>query len=105
MISVADSAGRPNAPPSAIQGYGNSVVIEFKSNISDSVSWNIVQAFEYDTLRIFHYHDPVFDPYPGDVYNVIYAPHTNFLNKERLLYFNWTEEVHGANPAIAVIQP
>ncbi|MCG3121086.1 MAG: hypothetical protein ALAOOOJD_04033 [bacterium] len=100
IIAVADSANRPDAPRVGIEGYVNRIVVRFKTDVPDSVSWRIVQVFKYDTLSVFHFHDSVFDPEPGDIYHIIYARHTNFLQKQRLLYFNWKREVIGAGPII-----
>lgn len=105
MIAVADSANRPDAPRVGIEGYVNRIVVRFKTGVPDSVSWRIVQVFKYDTLNVFHFHDPVFDPEPGDIYHIIYARHTNFLQKDRLFCFNWKKEVLGAGPVISEIVP
>lgn len=105
IIAVADSVGRSNQPPTGIQGYDHGAGVKFKVHVPDSVSWNIVQAFLYDTLRVYHYHDPVFDPDPGDLYDILYSPNSKFLTKERLLYFNWREEVKYAAATISVITP
>ena len=105
LISIADSVERLNAPKEGIVGYTPTIIVKIKHYIPDSVSWNIIQAFPYDTVVVYHFHDPVFDPELGDVYDVIYDHDSNYFNKERLIYFNFRKEVRHSGPGILVISP
>ena len=103
ITSIADSVGRPDAPPLGLQGYVITMTVYFKAETSDSLSWNIIQNCGCDTLRVFRCNDPVFDPYENDIYN-IKCDNINSI-KNKLIFFNWLKEVKIASPDYIVIQP
>ncbi|HEY6436508.1 MAG TPA: hypothetical protein VIY47_07955, partial [Ignavibacteriaceae bacterium] len=101
ITSIADSVGNPNAPPIGLQGYGPAIGVYLKSDTPDSIGWQIVQESGCDTLRVWRYNDPVFDPYENDVYYL----HCHSINnvKEMLMYFNNNEAILLASPVFEVI--
>lgn len=102
ITNIADSIGTPDAPAVGLQGYGPGLVVHFKSETPDSVAWVIVQASNCDTLHVYRYDDPVFDPYENDVYYLKCADIETVSDK--MLFFNWMKEVKDADPVFAVIQ-
>ena len=60
IANIADSVGRPDAPPFGLQGYGLGITVYLKSETADSIGWQIVQNSGCDTLRVDRYDDPVF---------------------------------------------
>ncbi|NUM61929.1 MAG: hypothetical protein HUU44_07250 [Ignavibacteriaceae bacterium] len=101
ITSIADSVGRPDAPQFGLQGYGPSIGVYLKSETPDSIGWEIVQNSGCDTLRVWRYNDPVFDPYENDVYYL----HCHSINNVRnmLIYFNTRSEILIASPVFIVI--
>lgn len=103
ITNIADSVGREDAPMYGLQGFVPSIiVVGFKWETSDSIAWEIVQESGCDTMRVWRYDDPVFDPFENDVYEVKFDK-TSFIN-EKLVYFNWLKEVKFAGPTYEVIQ-
>jgi hypothetical protein len=102
ITSIADSVGRPDAPPFGLQGYTITMSVYFKAETSDSLSWNIIQNCGCDTLRVFRYNDPVFDPFENDVYDIKCENIKFIYNK--LFFFNWLKEVRIASPDYIEIQ-
>lgn len=102
ITSIADSVGRPDAPQFGLQGYGPSIGVYLKSETPDSIGWQIVQNSGCDTLRVWRYNDPVFDPYENDVYYL----HCHTINNVRnmLIYFNSKSEILIASPVYEVIE-
>ena len=103
ITSIDDSVGNPIAPPVGLQGYGPAIGVYLKSETSDSIGWQIVQDSGCDTLRVWRYNDPVFDPYENDVYYLHCHSIENVRN--RLMYFNYRKEILLASPVYEVIQP
>jgi hypothetical protein len=101
ITSIADSVGRPDAPPFGLQGYTITMSVYFKAETSDSLSWNIIQNCGCDTLRVFRYDDPVFDPFENDVYDIKCGNIKSIYN--RMFFFNWLKEVRIASPDYIVI--
>ncbi|MFI5405938.1 MAG: hypothetical protein ACHQ1D_05430 [Nitrososphaerales archaeon] len=96
ITNIADSVGNPNAPPSGLQGYGVTITVLLKAETSDSIGWQIIQNSGCDTLRVYRYNDPVFDPYENDVYNL--HCHNIAQVRESLIFFNWQIYFLSASP-------
>jgi len=103
ITNVADSVGNPNAPPTGVQGYVNRLSVLLKSETPDSIGWQIVQSSGCDTIRVFRYDDPVFDPFENDVYELRCSNIANV--SESLMFFNWQKYFISASPAYGVILP
>ncbi|MFI5238039.1 MAG: hypothetical protein ACHQLA_08875, partial [Ignavibacteriales bacterium] len=69
----------------------------------DSIGWQIVQNSGCDTLRVWIYNDPVFDPHENDVYYL--HCHTIKNVKDMLIYFNKNEAILLTSPVFEFIQP
>jgi hypothetical protein len=102
MTNMADSVGRPDAPEYGLQGYGPALGVYFKWETVDSLAWEIVRSAGCDTLAVYRYDDPVFDPYENDVY--ILKCTSIKLVSEKLKFFNWLKEIKEAGPSFQVVQ-
>jgi hypothetical protein len=102
ITNIADSIGRPDAPEFGLLGYGPTFTVYFKWETSDSLAREIVLSSSCDTLKVFTYNDPVFDPYENDVYNLKVSQINSIVVK--LKFFNWLKEVKEASPDFMVIQ-
>ena len=102
ITDIADSIGRPDAPPFGLQGYGPTITVHLKSETADSIGWQIIQGTGCDTLRVDRYDDPVFDPFENDVYNLHCGTIINV--KESLVFFNWQIYFRIAGPDYTVIE-
>ena len=100
ITSIADSFGRPYPP---IGLYGPAIYVYLKSETPDSIGWQIVQESGCDTLRVWQYDDPVFDPLENDVYYL----HCHSIKnvKNMLIYFNLQKTILLASPDYAIIYP
>lgn len=102
MTNIADSVGRPDAPDLGLQGYGLTIIVHFKWETSDSLAFEMVKASGCDTLAVYRYDDPVFDPFENDVY-YLRCPNVQSV-PNKLQYFNWLEGVKRAGPGFLVIE-
>ena len=102
ITNIADSVGRPDAPEFGLQGYGPAITVYLKAETADSIGWQIVQNSGCDTLRVYRYNDPVFDPFENDVYNLHCYSIENV--KSKLIYFNYQEAILLASPDYEVIE-
>ncbi len=102
ITNIADSVGRPDAPQFGLQGYGPTIGVFFKWETADSLAWQIVQSSGCDTLQVFRYDDPVFDPFENDVYDLKVISIDSVVTK--LKFFNWQKDVKEATPGYLVIQ-
>ena len=102
ITNIADSVGRPDAPPFGLQGYVAGVSVYFKYETSDSLAWEIVQDSDCDTLMVYRYNDPVFDPFENDVY--VLKCNQIILISEILNFFNWKKEVLLSSPNYEFIE-
>jgi len=101
ITNIADSIGIPNAPPTGLQGYVNKLSVLLKSETSDSIGWQIVQSSGCDTIRVYRYDDPVFDPFENDIYE-LRCPEIADVS-ESLIFFNCQKYFISASPAYAEI--
>lgn len=100
ITSIADSVGKPDAPVLGLQGYVQAVTVYFKWETPDSVAFELVQDSGCDTLVVYRYDDPVFDPYENDVYN-LKCPNIKSI-PYKLRYFNWLNGVKSTSPNFEV---
>ncbi len=96
LTSVSDSVGRPDMPSSGMRGYIQGLVVRFKTESPDSVSWGIVKLSSCDTISVYRYDDPVFDPEENDVY-VLRCESLSAL-PGRIAFFDSREEVKTTGP-------
>lgn len=97
LTNVADTIGNPNAPPTGWQGYLKRITLALKSETVDSIGWQIVQSSGCDTIRVYRYNDPVFDPFENDVYELRCSTFTKV--QESLIFFNWQIYFISAGPS------
>ncbi len=102
MTSVSDSVGRPGMPSRGVRGYIAELVVHFKSESSDSLSWEIVVQSNCDTISVYRYDDPVFDPEENDVY-VLRCESLSAL-PGRIAFFDRMMEVKTASPIYLTVQ-
>ena len=102
ITNIADSVGRPDAPEIGLQGYDAGIVVYFKSETDDTLAWSIIQSSSCDTLAVYRYNDPVFDPFENDVY-VLNCTNRNIIANE-LRQFNWMKEIKRSGPLYLEIQ-
>lgn len=97
MISVADSfvAGRTTI------GYEGGLGVRFKLGVPDNVSLQIVKEAGCDTIRVYHHHDPIFDPIRGDIYHLLCGGYPKIYEKTN--HFNWNQKVATASPVISQV--
>lgn len=107
LIATKDSIERPNAPKIGIIGYGPTVVIKFKPEVTDSVALSLVGQFPNDTLIV--YPPSSITPEVGITCLIIYdrgnQRRSCFLVQERLRYFNSMKEVWYSGGSLTFIQP
>lgn len=96
ITNIKDSVGRPDAPPFGLQGYVAGLSVYFKQETMDSIAWQIFQNSQCDTLHVYHFDDPVFDPFENDVY-ILKCTDLDFVNNA-LVFFNYKNEVLYASP-------
>jgi hypothetical protein len=102
ITNIADSIGRPDAPLFGLQGYGPGLSVYYKSETPDSVGWNIVLLSSCDTIVVYRYDDPIFDPYENDIYILKCIDCKTVPGK--LKYFNWYKEVLESDASYQFIQ-
>ncbi len=78
------------------------MTVYFKAETNDSLAWEIIQNSGCDTLIVFRYNDPVFDPFENDVYNLKCDSIKSIYYK--LLFFNWLKEIKIASPDYLIIE-
>jgi hypothetical protein len=86
ITNIADSVGNPNLPPIGWQGYLARISVALKSETADSIGWQIVQSSGCDTIRVYRYNDPVFDPFENDIYDLRCSSIAKV--RESLIFFN-----------------
>lgn len=97
MISVADSFVAGKTPV----GYEGSLGVRFKIGVPDSVSLQMVKEAGCDTIRVYHHHDPIFDPTHGDTYHLLCGGITKIYEKTN--HFNRIQKVATANPIMSQV--
>jgi hypothetical protein len=96
ITNIKDSVGRPDAPPFGLQGYIAGLSVYFKQETMDSIAWQIFKNSQCDTLHVYHFNDPIFDPFENDVY-ILKCTDLDFVNNA-LVFFNYKNEVLYASP-------
>jgi hypothetical protein len=101
ITNNADSVGRLDAPLYGLQGYDAGIAVYLKLETSDSLGWEIIRLSGCDTLHVYKYDDPVFDPFENDVY-YLNCPNIKSVS-EKLIYFNWHKEINRAGQIFQMI--
>ncbi len=102
IANIKDSVGRPDAPEFGLQGYDAGIVVYFKSETDDSLAWSIIQLSGCDTLAVYSYNDPVFDPFENDVY--ILDCNNRSIISNKLKQLNWFKEIKRSGPLFLVTE-